>query len=212
MLFKECPRKKNQPTLSNVKSQSTIKSACFCCLITQLQCNAQLWFSHGVQKACNCEQVPMTTWKNSPASKGLVLLINTPAYSYRFVLSAWYKSLCTKKPLALTAVYLNYRGNYKQIPSTRGPKFNLQSGGMIFDNRLFCGCKTMLLLGLNMNYTAINISKEFKIFRICTKNDFWYDPFPTSPRWYRCIFPFYRTQVFHTLMILYCIPFLLKTS
>lgn len=37
----------------------------------------------------------------------------------------------------------NYRGNYKQIPSTRGPKFNLQSGGMIFDNRLFCGCKTI---------------------------------------------------------------------
>lgn len=106
MLCKECPRKKNQPTLSNVKSQSTIKSACFCCLITKLQCNVQLWFSHGVQKACNCEQVPMTTWKNSPASKGLVLLINTPAYSYRFVLSAWYKSLCTKKPLALTAVYL----------------------------------------------------------------------------------------------------------
>lgn len=100
-------QKKKKPTLSNVKSQSTIKSACFCCLITQLQCNAQLWFSHGVQKACNCEQVlSMTTWKNSPASKGLVLLINTPAYSYRFVLSAWYKSLCTKKPLALTAVYL----------------------------------------------------------------------------------------------------------
>lgn len=104
-------QKKNQPTLSHVKSKSTIKSACFCCLITQLQCNVQLWFSHRVQKACNCEQVPrtvlsMTTWKNSPASKGLVLLINTPAYSYRFVLSAWYKSLCTKKPLALTAVYL----------------------------------------------------------------------------------------------------------
>lgn len=121
--------------------------------------------------------------------------------------------VCAQKNLWLLQLCTyNYRGNYKQIPSTRGPKFNLQSGGMIFDNRLFCGCKTVLLLGLNMNYTAINISKEFKIFRICTKNDFWYDPFPTSPRWYRCIFPFYRTQVFHTLMILYCIPFLLKTS
>lgn len=102
---------KNYHTSSNVKSQSKIKSACFCCLITQLQCNVQLWFSHQVQKACNCEQVPtvlsMTTWKNSPASKGLVLLINTPAYcELQICLECMIQEFVHKKLLALTAVYL----------------------------------------------------------------------------------------------------------
>lgn len=98
--------------------------------------------------------------------------------------------VCAQKTSGSYSCVPNYRGNYR-IPSTRGPKFNLQSGGMIFDNRLYCGCKTVLLSGLNMNRTGISLSKEFIVkvqnLMICIKNDFWYDPFPTFPRRQWCI-------------------------
>lgn len=128
-----------------------------------MQCNVQLWFSHQVQKACNCEQVPtvlsMTTWKNSAASKGLVLLINTPAYSYSFVLSAWYKSLCTKNLWLFTAVYLITEETTEfQVLEDQNLICSLVAW---FLTTIILWLQNSLTMGLNINRRAINLSKDF---------------------------------------------------
>lgn len=48
----------------------------------------------------------MIIWKNFVVFKGFVLFINILVYSYSFVLSVWYKSLCIKNFWFFIVVYL----------------------------------------------------------------------------------------------------------